>query len=115
MYAPEARAQRRAPVCWDQTKKMMRENKRVRPDACVHEDRIWSGCYVATSFRPRRRRGPAAEARRYRTLSTYTHTHTHTWLRYHPSDTTLGQVLTVHRGTRGQGRRVLTLVTNAVG
>ena len=74
MYAPEARAQRRAPVCWVQTKKMMRENKRVRPDACVHEDRIWSGCYVATSFRPRRRRGPAAEARRYRTLSTYTHT-----------------------------------------
>ena len=28
---------------------------------------------MATSFRPRRRREPAAEARRYRTLSTYTH------------------------------------------
>ena len=39
----------------------------------------------------------------------------YTWLRYHTSGTTLGQVLTVHRGTRGQGRRVPTLVTNTVG
>ena len=39
----------------------------------------------------------------------------YTWLRYHPSETTLGQVLTAHRGTSGQRRRVPTLVTNAVG
>ena len=39
----------------------------------------------------------------------------YTWLRYHPSDTTLGQILTVHRGTREQGRRVPTLVTDVIG
>ena len=39
----------------------------------------------------------------------------YTWLRYNSPETTLGQVLATHRGTRGQGGRVPTLVTDAVG
>ena len=39
----------------------------------------------------------------------------YTWLRYASPETTLGQVLVAHRGTRGQGGRVPTLVTDAVG
>ena len=39
----------------------------------------------------------------------------YTWLRLHPSNITLGQVLAIHRGAGGRGHRVPTLVTDAVG
>ena len=39
----------------------------------------------------------------------------YTWLKYNNPETTLGQVLTAHRGPRGPGHRVPTLVTDAVG
>ena len=38
----------------------------------------------------------------------------YTMVRFHPSEVNLGQLLTIHRGARGGGHRVNTLVTNAV-
>ena len=39
----------------------------------------------------------------------------YTWLRFHPANITLGQVLAIHREAGGRGQRVPTLVTDAVG
>ena len=39
----------------------------------------------------------------------------YTWLRLHPANITLGQVLAIHREAGGRGQRVQTLVTDAEG
>ena len=39
----------------------------------------------------------------------------YTWLRFHLANVTSGQVLAIHRGAGGRGRRIQTLVTDAVG